>query len=324
MKRGVMKGKILLAAALLGASCGAWADNWPSRPVRIIVPYPPGGAVDVATRKVAQKLSDNLGKAFVVENKPGASSTIGDQFVAKAPPDGYTLMANDMSYSMLPYVFKSLSFDQEHDLVPVTTTMFAPYAIAVKADGPYKTLKDVLDAARAQPSKLTYGSGGPGSAPHFATESMALAAHVNLTHIPYKGAAEAMTALISGQIDLLMSSAPSLMAQQRGGRARILAVSGTKRLAALPDVPTFAEAGLKEFGILNFNGLWTPKGTPPDVMAKLQSEVAKAVASPDVTAFFESQGGLPGGTKSDEFARLVRDTTKSWAPVAEKANIEKQ
>ena len=314
----------MVMAALLFASLGALADNWPSRPVKIIVPYPPGGAVDVATRKVAQKLADQLGQPFVVENKPGASSTIGDQFVAKAPADGYTLLANDMSYSMLPYVFNKLTFDHDRDLVPVTTTMFAPYGIAVKADGPYKTLRELLDAARAQPGKISYGSGGPGSAPHFATESFALAGHVTLTHIPYKGAAEAMTALISGQIDMVMSSTASLMAQQRGGRARILAVSGDKRLPALPDVPTFAEAGLKDYGILNFNGLWAPKGTPADVIAKLQAEVAKAVATPEVKAFFESQGGLPGGTKSDEFARLVQQTTKSWAPVAAKANIEKQ
>jgi tripartite-type tricarboxylate transporter receptor subunit TctC len=309
--------------ALLAVSLGATAQSWPQRPVKIIVPYPPGGAVDVVARKVAEKLQDQLHQPFIVENKAGASGVIGAQAVARAAPDGYTFMANDMSYSLLPYVFKSLPFDHERDLVPVTTTMFAPYAISVKADGPYKTLQQLLDAARAQPGKLTYGSGGPGSAPHFATESLALAASVRFTHIPYKGAAEAMTGLISGQIDMLVASTASLMGQHRGGKARMIAVSGKQRLAALPEVPTFAEAGLKDFGILNFNGLWAPKGTPPDVIARLQAEVAKAVAAPDVKAFFETQGGLPGGTPSDEFARLVQDTTKSWAPVAAKAHIEK-
>jgi len=317
-------GKILAAVALLAASLCAQAQSWPTKPVKIIVPYPPGGAVDVATRKVAQALSEQLGQPFVIENKPGASSTIGSQMVAKSAPDGYTLVANDMSYSMLPYVFKSLPFDHDADLVPVTTTMFAPYGLAVKADGPYKSLKDLLDAARKEPGKVTFGSGGPGSAPHFATESLALAANANLMHVPYKGAAEAMTALIGGQIDMLMSSTASLITQHRGGKARIVAVSGNKRLPALPDVPTFAEAGLKDYGILNFNGLWAPRGTPREVIAKLQAEVAKAVAKPDVKAFFETQGGLPGGTPSDDFARLVHDTTRSWAPVAAKANIEKQ
>ena len=314
----------LAALALLVMASHVSAQSWPTRPVKVVVPYPPGGAVDLATREVAQKLSEQLGQAFVVENKPGASGTIGMTAVAKAAPDGYTLGANDMSYSMMTYVFKSLPFDPQHDLVPVSTTMFAPYAIAVKSDGPYKTLGDLLAAARAQPGKVTFGSGGAGSAPHFATESFALAAHATLTHIPYKGASEAMTGLISGQIDMLMSSTASLMGQHRGGKARILAVSGSKRLAALPDVPTFAEAGLKDFGILNFNGLWAPKGTPPQIVAKLQAEVAKAVARPDVKAFFESQGGLPGGTASEAFGRLVADTTKGWAPVAAKAGIEKQ
>ena len=313
-----------IACLALVSSLQATAQQYPSKPVKVIVPYPPGGAVDVATRKVAQKLADQLGKPFVVENKPGASSTIGAQLAATSPPDGYTLVANDMSYSLLPYVFKKLPFDHEKDLIPVSTTMFAPYAIAVKADSPYKNLQDLIKAAKAAPGKLTFGSGGPGSAPHFATESFSMAAHMDLLHVPYKGAGEAMTALIGGQIDMLMASVPSLVAQAKGGKARILAVSGDKRLPVIPDVPTFAEAGMKEWGILNFNGIWAPKGTPTGVIAKLQSEIAKAVATPDVKAFFEGQGGLPGGTRSDEFGKLVQSTTKSWAPVAAKANIEKQ
>lgn len=316
---------VTLAATLLAATAfNAAAQAWPTKPVKIIVPYPPGGAVDVISRKVAQKLADQLGQPFVVENKPGATGTIGMALAAQAAPDGHTLAANDMTYSLLPYVFKRLPWDHAKDLVPVTTTVFVPYAIAVRADAPYKSLGELLAAAKANPGKLNYGSGGPGTAPHFATESLMLAAKVDLTHIPYKGAGEAMTALVGGQIDLFIASTASLMAQAKGGRARVLAVSGDKRLAALPDSPTFAQAGLPGYGILNFNGFWAPKGTPAEVVAKIQAEVAKAVATPDMVAFAESQGGFPGGTKPDAFAQTVADTTKMWAPVAEKAKVERQ
>jgi tripartite-type tricarboxylate transporter receptor subunit TctC len=229
-----------------------------------------------------------------------------------------------MTYSLLPYVFRSLPWDLEKDLVPVTTTMFVPYAIAVRADAPYKSLGELLAAAKANPGKLNYGSGGPGTAPHFATESLMLSAGVNFTHIPYKGAGEAMTALIGGQIDLFIASTASLMAQTKGGRARILAVSGDRRLAALPDSPTFAQAGLPAFGILNFNGFWAPRGTPAEVIAKIQAEVARAVAAPEYVAFADSQGGFPGGTRPEAFAKIVGDTTRMWGPVADKAKVEKQ
>ena len=313
-----------LAVILLAAPLAAFAQAWPSKPVKIIVPWAPGGAVDVVTRKVAQKLADQTGQPFVVENKAGATGTIGLAQVAKSAPDGYTLVANDMSYSLLPHVFAKLPWDHEKDLVPVTTMMDAPYGIAVRADGPHKTLAGMIAAAKANPGKLTFGSGGNGTGPHFAGELLMLRAGVELTHVPYKGASEAMTAVIGGQVDMLLASTASLLGQAKGGKARILAVSGDKRQPVVPDVPTFAEAGLKDFGVLNFNGLWAPKGTPPAVLERLQAEVRKAVASPDVVAFFESQGGIAGGATSAQFAQRVKDTTKMWEPVAVKAKIEKQ
>ena len=316
--------KRFLATLLCALPLFAAAQAWPTKPVKVIVPYPPGGAVDVVTRKVAQKLAEQTGQPFVVENRPGATGTIGCLQVARSAPDGYTLLANDMTYSLLPHVFAHLPWDHEKDLVPVTTTMFAPYAMAVRADGPYKTLAALIAAAKAEPGKLTFGSGGQGTAPHFAGELFMITTKTSLTHIPYKGASEAMTGLIGGQVDLLLASTASLLAQAKGGRARILAISGERRQPVVPDVPTFAEAGLPGYGIVNFNGLWAPKGTPDAVVAKIQSETAKAVATADVKAFFESQGGEPGGTPSAEFARRVHETTRLWGTVAATAKVEKQ
>ena len=316
--------KSTLAALLTTLPLVAFAQAWPTKPVKIIVPYPPGGAVDVVTRKVAQKLSEQTGQPFVIENKAGATGTIGSAQVAQSPADGHTLLANDMTYSLLPHVFKQLPWDHEKDLVPVTTTMFAPYGLAVRADGPYKTLADLIAAAKANPGKLNFGSGGNGTAPHFAGELLMLTTKTSMTHVPYKGAAEAMTGLVGGQVDLLLASTASLLGQTRGGKARILAISGDRRASILPDVPTFAQAGLPEYGIMNFNGLWAPRGTPPTVLARIQSETSKAVASADVKAFFESQAGEPGGTPIAEFAKRVQDTTRLWGRVAEAAKVEKQ
>lgn len=316
--------KRLLAALLTALPLAAFAQAWPTKPVKIVVPYPPGGAVDVVTRKVAQKLAEQTGQPFVIENKAGATGTIGSAQVAQSPADGHTLLANDMTYSLLPHVFKKLPWDHESDLVPVTTTMFAPYGLAVRADGPYKTLADLIAGAKANPGKLNFGSGGNGTAPHFAAELLMLTTKTSITHVPYKGAAEAMTALIGGQVDLLLASTASLLGQTRAGKARIVAISGDRRASILPDVPTFAQAGLPEYGIMNFNGLWAPKGTPPAVLARIQSETAKAVSSADLKAFFETQAGEPGGTPTAEFAKRVQETTRLWGRVAEAAKVEKQ
>ncbi len=313
-----------LVALSFAAAVSAAAQSYPSKPVHIIVPYPAGGGTDVAARKIAQKLNEQTGQPFVVENKPGATGTIGALQVARSTPNGYTLMANDSTYSMYPHVFKSLPFDHERDLVAVTTIMYCPYALAVRADGPFKTLQELIASARANPGTVTFGSGGPGSAPHFAAEAFMLAANVQLSHIPYKGAAEAMTGVIAGQIDLLLASTTSLLAQVRGGRARMLAISGDRRNPALPEVPTFAEAGLKGYGIRNFIGLWAPKGTPPQILSKLQAETVKAMDAADMKAYLATQASEPGGTKSDVFGKEVMDTTRRWGPIAERAKIEKQ
>ena len=263
MKQSLNTRRTLLAAGLF-ALCAAWAphslaDNWPAKPVKIIVPYGPGGAVDVVTRKMAQKLTEQTGQSFFVENKAGATGTIGAQTVAKAEPDGYTLMANDTTFALLPHIFNKLPFDPASDLAPVGAFAFTPMALAVHANAKYKSLRELVADAKAQPNKVTYGSGGAGTTPHFASEALGIAAGANFMHIPFKGAAEATQAVLSGTIDMQIASTTGLMPNVRGGKLRLLAVSGDKRLASLPEVPTFAEAGVPWAGVVNWTGLWHRK-----------------------------------------------------------------
>jgi tripartite-type tricarboxylate transporter receptor subunit TctC len=315
---------VFVALALLFAVSALNAQSYPAKPVKIVVPYPPGGAVDAVTRKIATKLAEQTGQSFFVDNKPGATGTIGATAVAKSDADGYTLMTNDTTYSLLPHIFKKLPFDPASDLVPVGAFVFAPMAVVVAADSKYKTLADLLSAAKAEKNKVTYGTGGAGTTPHFATEALGIAAGANFMHIPYKGAGEATLALLGGTIDMQIASTPGVIGNARGGKVRLLAVSGDKRLPALPDVPTFAEAGVKGFGVINFTGLWAPKGTPAAVLSRLQKELAAAMASPDMKAYAESIGAEPRFVDGQTLGKMIADSTKYWGTIAANTAFERQ
>ncbi len=313
----------LVAATTLLVSLSAVAA-YPDKPVRIIVPNPPGGAVDVVTRKVAQKLTVQTGQSFVVENKPGASGTIGTSQVVNAPADGYTLLANDNSYTTLPYVFKKLNWDHQTALVPIAPFAFSPVVLGVKADSRFKDLASLVTYAKTHPGEVTFGTGGPGSSPHFAAEAFQQAAGIKLMHVPYKGAGEAMVGLLSGSVDLLVVSTPTALAPVKGNQMRLLGISGKTRVDVFPSVPTFAEAGVPNFSLFNWSGLAAPRGTPNDVIARLQTEIQKALQAPDMKTFLAQMGSQPGNLDSPAFAQLIQRETAQWATVAQKAHIEKQ
>jgi tripartite-type tricarboxylate transporter receptor subunit TctC len=316
-----------LAALLFALTTAAQAQVWPAKPVKIIVPYAPGGAVDVVTRKMAAKLQEQTGQTFFVENKAGATGTIGISQTLQSPADGYTLVANDTTYALLPHIFKKLPFDHATSLVPVAAFVFAPMGVVVKADSKFKNLGDLIAAAKAEPTRVSYGTGGAGTTPHFVCEALGIATGVNFLHIPYKGAGDATMAMLSGTIDFQVASTPGVMGNVKGGKARLLAVSGSKRLAALPDVPSFTETGmpgLKDFGLINFTGLWAPKGTPQAVVDRLQKEIATAMASTDMKTFAESIASEPGYWNAASFAHDLAERTAYWGKVAANTAFERQ
>ncbi|MDB5894263.1 MAG: transporter substrate-binding protein [Rhodoferax sp.] len=297
---------------------------YPDKVVKIVVPYPPGGAVDQVTRRVAQKLTEQTGQSFIVENKAGGTGTIGALQVARSAPDGYTLMANDTTYSILPNVFKKLPWDYEQDLVPVAAFNFAPMALVVAGDSPFKTVADLVAYSKANPGKLNYGTGGSGTTPHFSTEALKSVAGLDAAHVPFKGAGEASLALMGHSIDFQIASTPGVMGQVKGGKLRLLAVSGDKRLKAAPETPTFDEAGIKGYGVINFTGLWAPKGTPAAAMQRLQKEIGVAMASVDIQRFADDLGAVPKVVDGTAFAKMLGENTQLWRKVAASAQIEKQ
>nr|WP_306437443.1 tripartite tricarboxylate transporter substrate binding protein [Cupriavidus neocaledonicus] len=314
--------RLIATAALVCASASGHAEPWPAKPVRIVVPYSAGGTTDFVARQIAQKLTESTGKSFFVENKPGASGTIGTMQVARAAPDGYTLLANDTTYTMLPSLFKALPWDHEHDLEPVTTIAQTPVTLIVPAGSPFRTLQQLIGFARQHPGKLNFGSGGAGSSTHLSAEVFEQRAGASLTHIPYKGAGEALMGLISGNVDLLITATPTAIPQVKGGKARALAVTGASRVPGLPDVPTFAEAGLPDYKVTNWFGLAAPKGTPPELIRTLQGAVQKSVQGADFRERLAGMGAKPGGMPPADFAKLIRQDTVTWTQVAKAANVK--
>jgi tripartite-type tricarboxylate transporter receptor subunit TctC len=296
--------------------------GYPAKPVSVIVPYAPGGTTDIVARLMAQALATSTGKTFLIENKGGGSTTIATGYVAKAPADGYTLLANEMTQTIVPALFPKLSFDPIKDIAPITVFAEAPYVLVVNADVPVKNLRELVELAKAQPGKLNFASGGSASGPHIAGELLKSVAGIDMTHIAYKGSGPALSDLLGGQVQVLITAAPTVIGQLSSGRMRPLAVAHSKRLSSLPNVPTAAESGFPGFNIANWFGLAAPKGTPADVVNYLHAEIQKVLMRPEVKEKLIAAGAEPVSMSPAEAARHIEAEARRWGELVQKARIK--
>ncbi|TAK87697.1 MAG: tripartite tricarboxylate transporter substrate binding protein [Betaproteobacteria bacterium] len=300
----------------------AQGSAYPSKPVRLIVPFAPGGVTDALGRLTAAKLQDAWGQPVIVENKPGAGTNIAADFVAKSAPDGYTLLMGTPSIAVNPALYASLPYNWQRDLQPVTMVGYLPNLLVVTPSLPVNSVKELITYAKSNPGKLEFGSSSVGGAIHLSGELFKALAGVDMVHVPYKGSAPAIADLLSGRIALMFDNLPSALPHAKAGKLRAIAVTGAKRSAQVPDLPTVAEAGLPGFEVLSWNGIFVPAGTPRDIVIKLQTEIKKAVGLPDVQQRFSTQGIEAGGTSPEEFGAFVKAEADKWQPLIRRLGIK--
>lgn len=306
---------ILSMCLVLAASNGASADAWPTKPITLIVPFTAGGTTDMVARAVAQRLGDALHQPVVVENRGGGGGTVGAAAAARAAPDGYTLFVSTVAHTIATTLYKRLPYSFERDFAPITLLASVPNVVIVHPSLPVKSLQDLIDYAKANPGKLNYGSAGSGSTEHLSAELFKSMAGVDMTHVPYKGGAPMMTDLIGGQIQVAIETSGSALQQIRGGKVRALAVTTAKRSPTLPDVPTVSEAGVKGYEVTTWYGILAPKGTPKEIVARLNREIGAILQSPDMKKRFDEIGAEPGGMSAEQFAALIKSETAKWAKI---------
>jgi len=306
------------ATAQTAPSAAPPGNAYPAKPVRLIVPFPPGGGTDILSRLVATKLTETLHWTVVPDNRAGAGGTIGITETVKAAPTGYDLvMGQKDNLVVAPYLYKNLPWDPTRDLVAIAHVAYTPVIIATSANSRFKTLADVVAAARAEPGKVTYGSPGNGTTIHLAGDLFEKAAGIKLSHIPYKGSNPALMDAMAGNVDLLVSSVPSAMGQIKSGKLRPLAVTSIKRSSSLPDVPTVAESGYKGFDVSSWYGIFAPAGTPAGVVATVNTEVNKLLSQPDMRAAIQAQGAEPESMSSAQFSTLLKSDYAKWKGIVE-------
>lgn len=313
---------VVCALVLAGlASASVAAESYPTRPVRFIVPYAPGGGSDIIARAIGQKLGERLGTTFVIDNRPGAASMLGTEMAAKAAPDGYTLILADAPHAMNTATYRHVNYDAVKDFAPISLVAIAPEVLAAHPSFAVNTLKELLGMPKAQTEKFAMGTSGQGSTGHLTYELLRVRTGLTLNHVPYKGGGPAIVDLVAGQIPLVLNAAPPLMPHFQAKRIKALAVSSAKRTATLPGVPTFEESGVPDFVVLAWYGVLAPAGTPRHIVELLRNEIRRAIAEADVQSRFASLALDPDPRGPDEFRRLIESDVKRWRETAAKANI---
>ncbi|MEQ1776545.1 MAG: tripartite tricarboxylate transporter substrate binding protein [Burkholderiales bacterium] len=316
---------ILIVTGLLALhSTAAVAQTYPNKPIRMILPFPPGAPSDIVGRAMAQKLSEQLGVNVIADNRVGAGGNLGISLAAKSPPDGYTIMTTSPSIAISPVLYKNTGYDAQRDLVAIARFASIENVMVVHPSVPVKTLRQFIDLARKQPGKLNYGSGGAGTTNHLANELLKTLENLNIVHVPYKGATVATVALMGGEVDQVVVSVASILSQIRAGKLRAIVVLSEKRVPTLPEVPTSTEAGVPAFRMSIWFGLLGPARLPPEIIAKLNQESLKALASPDLLQRFAGAGVDPWPGTPEQMDQLIRSETARYAKIAEKAGLKKE
>jgi tripartite-type tricarboxylate transporter receptor subunit TctC len=313
----------LASVALLLPAPGRSQATYPNKPIRIVVPFAPGGSTDLLARRVGDKLAAAWGQPVVVDNRPGAGGTIGADFVAKSAPDGYTLLTGVTgSNAIAQALYPKLPYDVMKDFSPVSMIASAPLVLAVNPDVEAKTAAEFLALVKSKPGALSYGSAGNGTSMHLTGEMYKQAAEVSMVHVPYRGSAGMLTDLVSGQIQVTFGDVLVLLPQIEAGKIRALAVTSKARLPILPDVPTLNEAGLEGFEALSWQGFFAPAGTPPELVEKLSAEVNRAMRSPDIKDYFAARGFIVEGTTPEAFKTFIASEVKKWTPIVKSAGVQ--
>lgn len=316
------KSLLILAMAALAVPAAA-ADTFPTRPVRLVVPYAPGGNVDISARIIAAPLGELLGQTIVVDNRPGAGGNLGASLVAKATPDGYTLLVGSSGpLSVNPVIFKNLPYDSLKDFAPISTVQAVPLVVLASPKSGFNSIADLVAAAKARPGKVTMASAGAGTTNHFAIELFASMASVQVLHVPYKGSGPALSELLGGQVETMVDQLAASIGYVKDGRLKVLAVTTPQRAAALSNVPTLDELGYKGYHAATLLGLLAPAGTPKPVIAKLNNAMRKVMDNAAVSARFRGLGANPGASSPEEFSARIRDELQQWQTLVKKLNLK--